>query len=470
MFPFALSSLNQPGIGHWTLLTGLLITLTGCNLPKADAELNSRAREQQAQQAPATVNVEIAQTGNVQEELEYTGTTQPFREVSLRSQVAAQLLDLTVDVGDRVTQGQALARLDSATQTATVAEAQAEAAALQAEVADAQVQVSDARTQVNRTQSELQQARADFNRLQFLAQQGAIPIQQAEQARTAVNTAEASLRSAQEQVRSRQQRVTAAQGRVEAQRAVIAQERQQQSFTVLTSPVTGSVLERVSEPGNLLQPGNEVLRLGDFSQVKVAVQVSELELSNIRQGQTVQVRLDAFPNQKFSGRVSRISPAADPVARLVPIEVAIPNTNGRIGSGLLARVAFKQRGNQTRVVVPETALQANQNRRGGQQGNNNQRSSGGDRAQQALANGQQSGRNNLPRDIGTIFVVAGTEGQATVTAQQVTLGRRGDGLVEIISGLKVGDRYVARSSKALKNGDPVRLSILSNPSKEGEER
>ncbi len=467
MVPIALLRQRKPEIACWTFLAGLVVVLTGCNLPRAEAEFNRRASGQQSQAEPASVNVAIARTGTVQEELAYTGTTQPFREVSLRSQVEAQLLELLVDVGDRVTQGQALASLDSDVQTATVAEAQAEVAALQAEVAEAQVQVSDARTQVNRAQAELQQARADLTRLEFLSRQGAIPVQQAEQARTAVNTAEATLRSAQEQVRSRQQRVIAAQGRVEAQRAVVAQERQQQSFTTLTSPVTGSVLERTSEPGNLVQPGNEVLRLGDFSQVKVAVQVSELELGNIRQGQTVQVRLDAFPNQQFRGRVSRISPAADPIARLVPIEVTIPNANGRIGSGLLARVTFNQRTNRSRVLVPDTALQANQDRRGGQQSNNNSNNNSAqtnrDRSQRNQENQPSSGLRNLPQDIGTIFVVNGSGNEATVAARQVTLGRRGEGQVEVISGLQAGDRYVTRSSKALKNGDSVRLSILSEP-------
>jgi multidrug resistance efflux pump len=442
----------------------LLLTLSGCGLPEAEAESTQKMGRQSAQTEAATVNVAIARTGNVQETLEYTGTTQPFREISLRSQVQAQLIDLTVDVGDRVSQGQPLARLNGAVQTATVAEAQAEVAALQAEVADAQAQVTDARTQVNRAEAELQQARSDYNRLQFLAQQGAISIQEAEQAQTEVSAAEATLRSTQEQVRSRQQQVAAAQNRVQAQRAVVAQEQQQQSFTVLVSPVTGSVVARSSELGNLVQPGNEVLRLGDFSQIKIAVQVSELELGTIRPGQAVQVRLDAFPEQTLTGRVSRISPAADPVARLVPIEVTIPNVNGRIGSGLLARVSFNQRTNRSRVLVPETALLVNQERRGNQaSGGNNQTSpSAGDRASTTQQSGNsQPGIRNLPRDIGTIFVVAGSGNEAKVTARSVTLGRRGDGQVEVISGLEVGDRYVARSSKALKNGDAVRLSILS---------
>jgi hypothetical protein len=60
-------------------------------------------------------------------------------------------------------------------------------------------------------------------------------------------------------------------------------------------------------------------------------------------------------------------------------------------------------------------------------------------------------------------VLEGSGNQGKVTARQVTLGNRGDGLVEVISGLRSGERFVARSSKALKSGDMVRLSVLSEP-------
>jgi RND family efflux transporter MFP subunit len=286
---------------------------------------------------------------------------------------------------------------------------------------------------------------------------GAIAEQTAQKARTQSKTAAQALRAAQEQVRTEQQAVAAAQGRVLAQQALVAQTKERKSYARLTSPITGIVTEKVTEPGNLLQAGNEVVKIGDFNRVKVVVQVSELELAQIEIGQSVQVRLDAFPNETLIGRVTRISPAADAIARLIPVEVVIPNAQGKIGSGLLARVNFENQ-TQQRVVVPQTAIQK-------QTGNKNSKSIG-----ETQTNVQQSSSPPNTSGIaeaksqersGTIFVVKDTEGKTKVTTRAVMLGKRADGKVEILSGLQAGERYVVRSGKPLKEGDTVSLSILS---------
>ncbi|MEX0269340.1 efflux RND transporter periplasmic adaptor subunit [Leptolyngbyaceae cyanobacterium UHCC 1019] len=427
------------GIVRWGMLAGTLTAIVGCGgLPKSEAQTG----QQQANAGPASVDVAIARALPLQQPVEYTGTTQPYRQVSLRSQVEGTVLDLAVDVGDRVTQGQTVGQLNDAVLAAAVVEAEAEVAARQADVAEANAEVSTAQTQVEDQRLRLQQTRSDLARLELLFREGAIAAQAVETARTAAGTAQQALRSAEAQVRTRRQAVTAIQRRVIAQRAIVAQEKERQSQTQLTSPVTGSVLERVTEPGNLAQPGSEILKLGDFSRVKVVVQVSERELGSLRVGQPVQVRLDAFPQKAIAGRIARISPAADPTSRLIPIEVIIPNSDESIGSGLLARVNFAQQ-QLTRVVVPETALQTDKDRRS-----------------RSPSSGDAQAADRPSPTQGNIFTIAQGE-KPTVSARPVTLGKRLDGKVEVVSGLGVGDRFVSRSSKALKNGDPVKLSSIS---------
>lgn len=427
--------------GMSAFLLGVGLLAAGCGtLPKETADAQQGQPGAEGSGGPTPVDVAIARTGTIREEPEYTGTTAPVREVSLRSQVEGQLLGLNVDVGDAVKQGQIIAVVDDDLLKTALNQAEAELASLRSEVARAQNQVSNARAQVEQARLELQQAQADSQRQQRLLREGAIAAQPAEQALTAARTAAQALRAAQEQVGTEQQAVAAAQGQVVAQQAVVAQAREQLSYARLTSPITGVVTQRVTEEGNLVQPNGEVLRLGDFSRVQVDVQVSELELAKIRTGQPAEVRLDAFPNQTFRGQVTRISPAADSTARLVPVEVIIPNSNGKIGSGLLARVSFEA-GQTERVVVPESAI-------------------------------SQAGEQGKQHRNGTVFVVAGGEGgtQATVTARSVTLGERGDGKVAILSGLKPGEQFVARSGKPLKNSEPVRLSILSEKPQQGRQQ
>jgi HlyD family secretion protein len=433
----------------------LLPFVQGCGtLSKTEAGAQSGPPGGQRQGGPVSVNVAIAKTEVLQEPMPFSGTTRPVREVSLRAQVEGRLLKLQADVGDSVKQGQILAQLDDSILVTGVTQAQAELAALQSEVTRAQSQVRNAQAQAEQAKAELEQAQVDAARLQSLQRSGAIPQQEAERAQTAAATAQQNLNAATAQIATEQQAVAAAQGRVAAQRAVVAEAQERQSYTLIASPISGVVLEKVSEPGDLVQPGGEVLKLGDFSQVKVMIFVSDKDLSEIRLGQSAQVTLDAFKNEPLSGRVTRITPAADPIARQLPVEITIPNSNGQIGSGLRAEVSFEQTA-APRVIVPETALQEE-----GEQGN---RGAGESRSRgaQEQGNNPKSKIQNPKSSEGTVFVLTGQGADAKVQARRVQLGDRANGKVEIISGLKPGERFVAKSSKPLKNGAPVRLSVLS---------
>ncbi|WP_008313075.1 efflux RND transporter periplasmic adaptor subunit [Leptolyngbya sp. PCC 6406] len=395
---------------------------SGCSwMPQSVAQSGPRER---GDDQPVAVETQVVTTGSVEDALEYTGTTRPAQSVTLRAQVEGQVIDLFADAGDAVGSGEVLARLDPNLLTVGVNQSQAELAARQAEVAQAQTGVSDAQTAVDQAQLQVEQARIEANRLRQLADAGAVSLQDAEQAQLVLNTAQKALQSAQEQVRTRQQAVNATRGRVDSQRAVVAQSQERLAFATVRSPLSGIVLGRLVEPGDFAQTGAELLQIGDLSTIKITVEVSELNLSSISRGQPVEVRLDAFPDLTATGQVTRITPVADTTSRLLPVEVTIPNPQGRIGSGLLARLRFLGQRSDA-VVVPTEALQG---------------------------------------EPPTLFVVQDRDSDAPkVVARSVELGDRSNGQVAILSGLNPGEQVVVRSDRPLEDGQTVRLSILSDP-------
>ncbi|MGB3612785.1 MAG: efflux RND transporter periplasmic adaptor subunit [Elainellaceae cyanobacterium] len=459
-----------------------LLLLSGCAWLTSD----TTAQEQQ-ERGEQTVAVDgaIARTAALTPPTEYTGTTLPSRSFSLRSQAEGKVLSIAVDVGDGVTEGDVVARVDDALLEAGVVEAEAEVAAREADVASLRAQVDAAQTRAEEVRLELQQAQSDAARLESLGGDGAVSDQVVEQARTLANTTEQALQSAVTQVQTQRQAVDAALGRVAAQQALVSQAQQRRAYATVVAPSSGVVLSRALEPGDFAQPGSEILTIGDLQDISVEVQVSELDLAGLSEGQSAQVRLDAFPDQVLTGSVTQISPVADPTARLIPVEVTIANVDGRIGSGLLARVSFDRPGQQ-RVVVPEAAVQAGMGTDGGPNGDATggpagDRGGEGAEASQAttifiinsadaLAQKDSAGRNagqnaaetKGSRDSELNSDAAGaTEALATVTARSVQLGDRADNRVEILSGLEPGDFYVARSTGTLADGDQVRLSIIS---------
>jgi RND family efflux transporter MFP subunit len=370
----------------------------------------------------------------LQQPLQYTGTTRPEQEVLLRAQVEGRVENLTVNVGDPIRQGQVLAQLDDRVPRSAAVAEMAEVAARQSEVQSLVAEVSAAVAQRDQALLNLRQAQAEAKRLDRLLQEGAVSEQEAERGQTAVATATQVLRSAEQQIRTREQAVAAAQRRVKSQVALADQAREQQSYAQVRSPLNGVVLARLNEAGNLARVGDEILRLGDLSQLKVDLRVSELDLARIRLGQPVRVTLDAFPAQVLTGRISRIAPAADPRSRLIPVEVTLPNPDRRAGSGLLARITLTTAADPP-VVIPLTALAD----------------------PTAAAANQQA----------TVFVLQETGNQPSVAARTVQLGPQADGKIVVYRGLQAGETLVVRSQEPLKAGQPVRLSILSQKPQKG---
>lgn len=379
---------------------------------------------------PIAVDVAKAALDTLIPPLEYVGTTKPIQTISLRSQVQGRLLNLTVEIGDRVMRGEKIGKLDDSLLVANFNQEQAKLATLQSELAQAKAKISNARIKLEEAKVNLEQTKNDAARYSQLAKQGAISRQSAESWETRQKVAIKAVQSAITQIETEKQGLTAILGEIAAQKAVIVQAQERLSYSFVVSPITGVILEKKREPGDLVNSGEEILTIGNLKQIKVIVPISELDLERVQVGGKVTVNLDSFSHQNFTGRVVRISPLADNVTRQIPVEIEIDNPTGVLNSGLLAKVTFSNT-ESLKIIIPRSAIFETEQ---------------GVFVYTFTPNGAKK----------TEMISRGT-----VARKKVTLGRKIRDKVEVLTGIKAGDRYVVRSEKPLTDGEEVRLSILS---------
>ncbi len=392
-----------------------------------------------------------------------TGTVEPDRKVMLASQIPGKVAAVTADEGDRVSAGQVLVRLDDSDLRVQVAQAQAAVQAAQAAQGLAQsrldLALAGARPQervqveqaVRQAKAGLDNAEAELKRSQDLFDRGAISAQQLDLARTQEKVAQSQYRSAQEQLSlvregARPEDIQAAREQVRQTQAGIAQaasalEAAQATLakTVIRSPLGGAVSQREVDPGQTVMPGQTLVEVVDNRQVYVKAKVSESEVRRVRPGQQAAVRVDAYADRNFAGRVRDILPAAEVETRMfyVRVQVANPQGNIRRGAQLFAPTPTGQASGRdgTRPLRPGMFARCEIT---------TARFSGTAVPRQAVLREGESA---------SVFVVQGGKARRV----QVELGIEQGDLVQAVSGISPGDEVVTSGQHRLRDG--VRVTV-----------
>lgn len=215
-----------------------------------------------------------------------TGNLKPINQVDVGSEQSGKITAVYVDVNDRVTKGQKLAELDTRRLVDTVNQNQAQVASSQASVAQAQAQVALAKATLDRQETV------------FKLSGGRVPARtEMDSARADYQSALANLRSAQAQVRVSQAGLSTAQTNL--------------SIAQIVSPVNGVVLSRDIEPGQTVAASLNAPVLftlaEDLTQMEVEVSVDEADVGQVKEGQTANFAVDAFPGRTFPAKVTRVN-------------------------------------------------------------------------------------------------------------------------------------------------------------------
>jgi RND family efflux transporter MFP subunit len=178
--------------------------------------------------------------------------------------------------------------------------------------------VQQAKAQLARSQAEYEKAKLSFDRVSALY---------AEKSATKPD-----YDSAQAQLASTQASVSGAQAQVSEANVALG-------YCSLQAPFDGWTVNRNIDLGTLVGPATNGFTLADTRSVKAVFGVPDISISRIRLGQHLAITTDSFP-QPFAGRVSAISPAADPKSRVFSVEVTVPNLNNRLKPGMIASLAL----------------------------------------------------------------------------------------------------------------------------------
>ncbi|WP_442859542.1 efflux RND transporter periplasmic adaptor subunit [Burkholderia sp. 8Y] len=254
--------------------------------------------------------------------LNATGYVVPQRKAAVASKAQGRVEWLGVLEGTPVKEGQIIARLESADVAAALAQAQA------------QVKVAQANLELQR--AELENASANLKRSLVLAPHGAISTSQYDADRSRYDKAKASINSEQAAIQSAQANARAAQVAVDQ--------------TVIRAPFDGVVIEKHANVGDNITPFSSasdskgaVVTIADMKTLEVEADVAESNIGRIVVDQPCEIQLDALPDTRFAGRVSRIVPTVDRSKATVLVKVRFVERDERVLPDMSAKIAFLSR-------------------------------------------------------------------------------------------------------------------------------
>ncbi|MCC6877969.1 MAG: efflux RND transporter periplasmic adaptor subunit [Sandaracinaceae bacterium] len=292
--------------------------------------------------------------GDLIETAAATGTIEPHVQVEVKSRAAGEVIEVLAREGERVEAGALLVRLDPA---------DAERAVREARVIERRVRAELAQAQASLAVSEAEAREADAVRdVQSRGVQMGLVSQQEE--RTATHGAGV----AQSNVQLRRAQVGASRAQLETARLGVDDAERRLSEMEIRAPIAGTVLQVAVERGSIVSSavtsvggGTSLLTIADLSDLRVIGAIDESQIGRVTVGQPVVIRVDAYPDREFEGRVERVSPLGVATANVVNFDVEIVITDAQsslLRSGMSADLEIETARRQGVLLVPLTAIQS----------------------------------------------------------------------------------------------------------------
>lgn len=342
-------------------LAAIALLATGCN------GKGEKALKADTTPPPVPVTVAKVERRKVERTVDVVGTIKGWEDVTLGAKKTGRVVKVLHDMGDRVEPGEPLVELETIDAKLAVQQAEKRLAADLAKVGLSRLPERDKDFEVEKVPTvvkdmvALERARINLDRQRNLARTRAGTVQDLQNSENDLKAAEATL----------QDGILLAQANLAAARASqVALDVANQALvdTVIRAPVPSSqpkgvtralsyyVGKRSVSEGQFLREGDAVMSLVVNNPLRLWMNVPERYAAEVRENQTVRLRVPAYPGRVFEGKVARINPTVDQSTRTFQVEAAIPNDAGELHPGGFAKASIVTRADDEATTVPIGAV------------------------------------------------------------------------------------------------------------------
>ena len=350
------------------------------------------------------------------------------QRVSVGAVITERVVRIPVQEGQSVKRGDVLIELDDKDERAALAQSRGAVAQAEARIRQLrEVGLPAAEQALVQAQANLTQARQQFERAKELKAKGFVSEAALDDARRNLDVAESQLRAAKLQVETNRPAgsdFALAQTALAQARANLGAAQAKLDQTVIRAPVDGTLIARSVEPGNVAQPGKELMALAPAGETQVVVQIDEKNLSQLKLGQQALASADAFPNERFAAELVYINPGIDALRGSVEVKLRVPNPPDYLRQDMTVSVDIEVGRSRGTVVVAADAV--------------------------------RDAHSAQP----WVLAVDGWR----AARRPVKLGLKGEGRIEVLEGVAPGDRLISVASGTVREGQRVRATAPAKSS------
>lgn len=355
-----------------------------------------------------------------------TGDIAPLMQVDLFPKVSGYLERINVNIGESVRQGQVIAQIDRNDFLHKVKEAEAKVAQAKANLAEIEAgtrteEIRQAEEAVKQAQSRFDNARLQRERIEALFKREVISKKESDIAEMEYTVAEAQLAANRERLKllkegARQEVRESSLAKLKEMEAILAQEQTRLQNTQVIAPFNGEITRKSVDAGALVSPSTPLVTLVHTETLKVVANVLEKDIPLLKAGIRAKIQAEAYPGRVFEGKVVRINSALDLTTRTLQTEINIPNPGHLLKPGMFSRIEVTLLEKPGTLTVPRGALI------------------------------EEGGKRS-------VFVVEGNQ----ALQRPIVTGVEQDQWVEVLEGLREGDRVIIKGQGSIKDGSKVRV-------------